>query len=226
VKVISQFCDLSLRVISYKSLAPLHPFLTLDYITRLHFHYFFHLQPIHLSEPNNLFRQTEKKTLNQFLSQKATINMIFSRLLSLILRFAEFVSAIVVMGLIAHFIHIGGPPRGREIYTIILAVFSALAALIWMIPTFSHMLHIPADFILSLGWFAAFGVLVNWLGDINCGSAFSWGNIGFNRSPCSEWQAAEAFSFLAALFFLLSALLGLYVSRYGEPRRSHVGSRV
>jgi hypothetical protein len=83
--------------------------------------------------------------------------MILSRLFSLILRFAEFVSAVVVLGLIANFLHLhedGGSSKAREIYTIIWAVISAILALVWMFPTVHHMLHVPADFVLSLGWFA------------------------------------------------------------------------
>jgi len=153
--------------------------------------------------------------------------MILSRLLSLILRFAEFVCSMVVLGLMAHFIHLGGSPRDREIYTLVIAVLSTLLALVWMFPTMSHMMHIPADIVLSLAWFAAFGLLVNWLGKINCGSAFSWGNINVhNDNKCSEWQASEAFAFLAAIFFAVSALLGIWVYYRGEPRKRTVRSRV
>lgn len=153
--------------------------------------------------------------------------MILSRVLSLGLRFAEFVCSVVVLGLMAHFIHEKGAPRDREIYTLVIASLSALLSLVWMFPTVSHMLHVPADILLSLAWFAAFGLLVNWLGKIKCGSAFSWGNINVHHnSACSEWQASEAFSFLAAIFFAASALLGLWVYHRGEPRRRTVRSRV
>jgi hypothetical protein len=136
--------------------------------------------------------------------------MILSRLLSLILRFAEFVSAAVVLGIDAHFLHVHHQtnygPFGREVYIIILSVLALILSLVWMLPTRSAMLHVPADIIISLGWFAAFGVLVNFLKTSGCGSAFSWGGIT-HGSECNKWQAAEAFSFLSALFWLASAVV-------------------
>jgi hypothetical protein len=136
--------------------------------------------------------------------------MILSRLISLALRFAEFVCAAVVLGLDAHFLHIhhetGAGPFGREFYIIVLSVLALLLSLVWMIPTRSAMLHVPADIIISLGWFAAFGLLVNQLHKSSCGSAFSWGGIT-HGSECNKWQATEAFSFLAAIFWLASALV-------------------
>jgi len=142
--------------------------------------------------------------------------MILSRLISLALRFAEFVCAAVVLGLDAHFLHIhhktDNGPLGREIYVIVLSVLSVLLALVWMIPTTAAMLHVPADLILSLGWFAAFGVLVNYLHLIGCGSYFTWGGIT-GGSICNQWQATEAFSFLSAIFWAASAIIGIWVAR-------------
>jgi len=142
--------------------------------------------------------------------------MILSRLISLGLRFAEFVCAAVVLGIDAHFIslhrktHYG--PIGREIYVIVLSALSVLLSLLWMLPTISAMLHVPADLILSLGWFASFAVLLQWLHKSQCGSAFSWGGIT-HGGVCHQWQAAEAFSFISALLWLASALIGIWVHR-------------
>jgi Membrane-associating domain len=136
--------------------------------------------------------------------------MILSRLVSLILRFGEFVFAAVVLGLDAHFLDIhrktDAGPLGREIYIIVLSIIALLLSLVWMLPTVSHLLHAPADIIISAGWFAAFGVLVNYLHSTGCGSYFTWGGITGN-TICNQWQAAEAFSFLSAIFWLLSALV-------------------
>lgn len=136
--------------------------------------------------------------------------MILSRLISLCLRFAEFVCAAVVMGIDANFLHIhhktGYGPFGREVYIIVLSVLSLLLSLFWMFPTVSAMLHVPADIIISLGWFASFGLLVNWLHASGCGSAFSWGGITIGGT-CHQWQAAEAFSFLAGIFWAASAII-------------------
>lgn len=39
--------------------------------------------------------------------------------------------------------------------------------------------------------------------------AFSWGGASFNGG-CSEWRADLAFTFLSAICWLVSALLGIY----------------
>jgi Membrane-associating domain len=64
------------------------------------------------------------------------------------------------------------------------------------------------DIIISLAWFAAFGVLVDALGDLSasCGGLWHWSNLTANND-CSRWKAAEAFSFLSACFWLASGLL-------------------
>jgi hypothetical protein len=67
-------------------------------------------------------------------------------------------------------------------------------------------MHYPLDFLTSFGWFAAFGALVDWIHRINCGQAFNWGFI-YHGGVCGQWKAAEAFSFIAAVFWLVSALL-------------------
>lgn len=75
--------------------------------------------------------------------------MIFSRLLSLILRVAQFVFAAVVLGLSAYFMYErtrrGVGPFGRTIYTIIWSSLSVLFSIIWMIPTKSTMASYGSD---------------------------------------------------------------------------------
>ncbi|KAF2143309.1 uncharacterized protein K452DRAFT_225060 [Aplosporella prunicola CBS 121167] len=138
--------------------------------------------------------------------------MIISRVVSLFLRFGQFVCAAVCLGISAHFLHEyyeSEPhtgPNGREIYTIIIAALSLLMSLVWLIPFTSTFFHYPFDFLLSLAWFAAFGVLVNWVHRANCGGAFHWGGITHNNY-CSKWKANEAFAFISACFWLASAIL-------------------
>jgi hypothetical protein len=139
--------------------------------------------------------------------------MILSRLFSLGLRFAEFVCAAVVLGLDAHFLkihhdqHTG--PLGREIYIIVLSCLSVVLALLWMLPTIHAMLHVPADIIISLGWFASFGLLVNELHKTGCGSYFTWRGLS-HGGVCHQWQAAEAFSFIGAVLWAVSAIVVSY----------------
>lgn len=66
------------------------------------------------------------------------------------------------------------------------------------------------DIIISLAWFAAFGVLVDGIHRLDCGSIWQWGIIT-QDSVCGRWKAAEAFSFLSAIVWLVS---GLVVSIY------------
>lgn len=161
--------------------------------------------------------------------------MILSRLLSLIFRFAEFVCAAVVLGvdgfLLHQYRHTHQGPLGREIYVEVIAGISLVAALIWMIPTTSAILHYPFDFLMVGAWFAAFGILVQHIHSIGCGSAFHWAGLA-NGSYCSTWKATEAFSFIAGCFWLASALLGIYVFHKLErrtaaapPRRRRWGRR-
>lgn len=75
--------------------------------------------------------------------------MIFSRLLSLILRVAQFVFAAVVLGLTAYFMYertrrdVG--PFGRTIFAIVWSSLSVLFSIIWMIPTKSTMASYGSD---------------------------------------------------------------------------------
>ncbi|KAF2759636.1 integral membrane protein [Pseudovirgaria hyperparasitica] len=142
--------------------------------------------------------------------------MIISRAVSLFLRFAEFVCAAIVLGILAYWIHqvrdVNGDPRGRDIYTLVVSVLGVLAALALLIPTTSSFMHAPVDLIFSALWFAAFGLLVQGLNNDACGGTFQWGVIragGF----CGQYRAAEAFSFLAAIFWFTSFLLSLWVAR-------------
>jgi len=140
--------------------------------------------------------------------------MILPRLFSLIMRFAEFVCGTVVLGLVGHFLRIhhktGQGPHGREIYTEVIAAISVVVSLLFLLPFTSSFMHYPLDLILSLAYFAAFGALVNQVHRMNCGGAFAWNGI-LHGGVCSQWKAAEAFSFLSAIFWLVSTLLSIYV---------------
>jgi hypothetical protein len=107
----------------------------------------------------------------------------------------------------------------------VIAGLSLLLGLLWLIPT-AHTFFIwpsklylffdcipglctnacQVDIVIALCWFAAFGLEVDALGNLNCGGAFSWGYIGDN-DLCGHWKAAEAFSFLSALIWLVSGIL-------------------
>ncbi|KKY26930.1 putative integral membrane protein [Diplodia seriata] len=140
--------------------------------------------------------------------------MILSRLVSIFLRFGQFVSAAVCLGLSAWFLHEihdgSSGPHKRTIYVIVIACVSLVTSLIWMIPFTFTFFHYPFDLILSLAWFAAFGALVEYINSANCGGAFHWGGL-YRGGWCDKWKANEAFAFIAACFWLASTLLGAWV---------------
>ncbi|KAF3480109.1 uncharacterized protein GIQ15_05456 [Arthroderma uncinatum] len=139
-----------------------------------------------------------------------------SRLISPFFRVGEIIFAAVVAGIIGSYLHsfhrwqhVRRFPQSRWIYTEVIAGLSMLFGLLWLIPFSWSFWAWPLDLILSLAWFASFGLQVNSLGSRNCGTAFQW--TGFTSgNPCGRWRAAEAFSFLSACFWMASALLGVW----------------
>lgn len=90
-----------------------------------------------------------------------------------------------------------------------IAGVSILFSLLWLLPFASGFFGWPLDLILSAAWFAAFGLLVDSLDGQNCGRTFDWSGIG-REGFCDRWKAAEAFSFLSAIFWLVTGLIGIW----------------
>ncbi|KAJ5406256.1 hypothetical protein N7465_007540 [Penicillium sp. CMV-2018d] len=145
---------------------------------------------------------------------------VISRLVSIILRVAEIAFAAVVAGVIGHYLaevnHSGVDvdwlPQSRWIYTEVIAGLSILLGLIWLIPFSSGFFSWPMDILISFAWFAAFGVLVDTIRHLPCGSIWSWHFRGAfsGDQMCGRWKAAEAFSFLSAIIWLTSAIVGIW----------------
>jgi hypothetical protein len=57
-----------------------------------------------------------------------------------------------------------------------------------------------------LAWFASFGILIDALEDLNCGDPWEWDRFT-SGALCDRWQAATAFAFLSAIFWLFSAIV-------------------
>ncbi|KAF2671562.1 integral membrane protein [Microthyrium microscopicum] len=154
--------------------------------------------------------------------------MILSRLLSFVFRGLEFVCAIIILGLGGHFIwrmNRDGPgPRGRLIYTEVVATFAALLSLIWLVPFTWTFLHYPMDIILSLAFFASFGALFDWIhiNGLNCSGIFGVWNWDGNshNNYCAEWKTLEAFTFMSGVFWLISAFLSIHVFHRVRGRNS------
>lgn len=137
---------------------------------------------------------------------------VVSRLVSIPLRIAEIAFAAVVAGIIGHYLasfsDIDTWAQARWIYTEVIAGLSILLGLIWLIPFSSGFFSWPWDILISFAWFAAFGILVDAIHHLPCGSIWSWRFGG--DAVCGRWKAAEAFSFLSAIVWLVSAIVGLW----------------
>ncbi|KAK5555136.1 hypothetical protein LTR46_006766 [Exophiala xenobiotica] len=140
---------------------------------------------------------------------------VLSRVLSIVLRVAELAFAAVVLGVTSKYLHDyrsgSGAPLARFIYVEVVAAISVLFALLWLLPFASGFFHWPVDLFLSFAWFAAFGLLVNYVnGRTNCGgNTFDWSGIR-HGGTCGRWKSNEAFSFLSAIVWIFSGLVGLW----------------
>ncbi|KAK1760099.1 hypothetical protein QBC47DRAFT_448706 [Echria macrotheca] len=152
-----------------------------------------------------------------------------SRICCVILRVWELVCSAVVLGLVARFVHVvivgGGSNDSRLIYTLVLACISTLYSILFIAPFHYTFLAFPADFALFIMWLVAFCLLVTRVATATCNSVWYWnywgyywggwyanpvvingpGDIGY--AGCSQWRAVLAFSFMAAITFLLSSIL-------------------
>ncbi|KAF9894555.1 hypothetical protein FE257_006440 [Aspergillus nanangensis] len=151
---------------------------------------------------------------------------VISRLVSIVLRVVEIVCAAIVAGIVGYYLHsidhVDAWPKARWIYTEVIAAFSIVFGVIWLIPFSSGFFSWPLDVLISLAWFAAFGLQVDAIQKGSCGYVFSWGNITDNN-VCGRWKAAEAFSFIAAIAWLVSGLVGIWFTF--RVRHSAVDSR-
>lgn len=143
--------------------------------------------------------------------------MALTEVLSIIFRLAELAFAAIVAGLNGDYLHAARGASswdlGRHIYTEVVAGLSILFAIVWLFPFSGSFIHYPADFFLSILWFVAFGLLVDWLND-SCGYVFDWDGITFgDTASCSQFKATIAFVFLSAICWLLSAILGIWWTR-------------
>jgi heme/copper-type cytochrome/quinol oxidase subunit 2 len=80
--------------------------------------------------------------------------MIVSRLVSLVLRIAQFVFAAIVLGLTAYFLYQrsrnNDGPFGRVVFAVIWSSLSIIGAIIWAVPTSSSMTGYVSDLGTSL----------------------------------------------------------------------------
>lgn len=87
------------------------------------------------------------------------------RIVVFAIRLAELAFAAVVAGVNGEFLHnskgVDSWTIGRQIYAEVVAGISIFFALIWLIPTSHTLTNWPLDVVISLCWWAAFGLLVD-----------------------------------------------------------------
>jgi hypothetical protein len=151
--------------------------------------------------------------------------MIIFRLASIALRFAQFVCVAVVLVQVSYLLHHRqhedhDGSSGRLIYSVIVATASIVASLIWLFPTTSHVVNLLGDTFFCGPWIAVFGLLQDWYEDaMGCGSIWAWDEMTLRNGLCSKWNAAQGFSFLSAVLWFVSFILGLLVWRGAGRKR-------
>ncbi len=83
-----------------------------------------------------------------------------SKVALVILRVSEFISSVIVMSIVAHFInHInqaGADANSRIIYTIVVASISTAYSLVFVVPMTYAFIVFPLDFIMFVLWIVVF----------------------------------------------------------------------
>ncbi|CAI0649247.1 unnamed protein product [Colletotrichum noveboracense] len=139
--------------------------------------------------------------------------MAIDRIVQMIFRAAELAFAAIVTGITGAYLHAhdnaSSWDNGRFIYTIVVSSISMVLALVWLLPFSGSFVHWPMDIFISILWFVSFGLLVNLIGD-GCGPVFDWSNVSPRGDDCGRHKANIAFTFLSAIIWLASALIGLF----------------
>ncbi|KAI0012641.1 membrane-associating domain-containing protein [Xylariaceae sp. FL0662B] len=148
--------------------------------------------------------------------------MILTDLFAMVFRFAELAFAAIVAGINGDYLHAvrhtSSWDQGRFIYTEVVAGIAIFLSIIWLFPFSGSFVHWPVDIIVSICWFVAFGLLVNFL-DGSCGYVFNWSGVSFGRDDvCGRWKAVIAFAFLSAICWLVSGIIGIVWVRDREAR--------
>lgn len=159
--------------------------------------------------------------------------MAFLRFVNPLLRFLQFASAMIVVGIIGHYLDVasGSWPGGRFIYSEFVAALAALLALVLIIPSTWDLTLYPVDLFMFLLWIIAFGLLCDYIAPMNCTINWHWtpGYGNNTQQQCETWKTALAFMFVSAILWLISGLLAVWLTHRAAPAaprrkwyRSHV----
>ncbi|KAK4210983.1 hypothetical protein QBC37DRAFT_376480 [Rhypophila decipiens] len=172
-----------------------------------------------------------------------------SKVCHVILRVWELICSVVVLGLVAHFVHLisdaGVSNDSRIVYTLIVACISTAFCILFIPPLHYAFLGFPVDFCMFVLWMVAFGLLANRTGGDTCGSYWYWSYWGYywggwwtnpynvygpndiRWTGCSQWRTVLAFSFIVSITYLLSFILGAIVvtKHYKGDKHATNGTR-
>ncbi|KAI0134382.1 integral membrane protein [Xylariales sp. AK1849] len=149
--------------------------------------------------------------------------MILTDLVAMILRLAELAFACIVAGVNGAYLHAvrnsDSWSQARFIYTEVVAGVAIFLSLIWLFPFSGSFVHYPLDIFISICWFVAFGLIVNLLGG-SCGAVFNWSGVNLHgTNQCGNWKAIIAFTFVSAIIWLVSAIIGIIWVRDHERKQ-------
>ena len=127
--------------------------------------------------------------------------MVLVRVVSMVFRLAELAFAAIVAGITGHYLasvsdSSADPshtwPEGRFIYTEVVAGLAILFAIIWLFPFSGSFIHWPTDIFISILWWVAFGLLVNFLNG-SCGYVTTLLNFPLTPPPSSSSSGQQTF---------------------------------
>ncbi|KAK0747158.1 hypothetical protein B0T18DRAFT_325955 [Schizothecium vesticola] len=150
-----------------------------------------------------------------------------SRALSVFLRLGEVICATIVLGLLGRMFYLVDnagvtEPNARLVFAAVIAGMSIVAGLVLMPPMAYTFWSFPVDIFFFAAWLTVFCLLETLTGIDTCDSewyntywGYYWGRwylvspvgVDGNWTGCSAWRSVLAFSFIACIGFLLSAIL-------------------
>ncbi|KAF5026369.1 hypothetical protein F66182_1577 [Fusarium sp. NRRL 66182] len=155
------------------------------------------------------------------------------KVLSVLLRLAEFACAVIVLGILSRFCYVISIAQveadGRIVYAMVVAGIGIIYSFFFFPPFKSLFLSFPFDFVMFIMWLVAYCLLQTKTGSHTCSArwyydywGYYWGRfwrvgpvgtVAIDGAGCAQWRTVLAFSFLSWFLHLTSGVLGIYVFR-------------
>ncbi|KZZ88354.1 integral membrane protein [Moelleriella libera RCEF 2490] len=139
---------------------------------------------------------------------------------TLLMRVLQFASAVIVLGLAGLMLQKFDTSKsnlGRFSYTVCVAVFGMIAAPLTLLPRLNVLALTSVDLVMSLMWWAVFGLLFNFLG-FPPDWVILTSNTDVFDDQYEELNTMTAFAFISAMLTLLSSIFDCFVDSRGEKR--------